>query len=103
MTGILPRYMPPNLTPATASSEPKNNENRVFAPNPPRQLSRTSRYFNSLRDKFVTRRNNEFFPPINELKRPYQRTSNEKSATCENGEKCARFRGGDGIGRSGDA
>jgi Tfp pilus assembly ATPase PilU len=74
----------------------------LFAAKRSKRLSTISRYFNRLGGKFVIRRINENFPPINEFKLPYQPKNNGIHAGRENG-KCGLISGLDttGEGRPG--
>jgi hypothetical protein len=60
-----------------ASPRSKYNENRVFAARSPGWTGTICLYFKSLPGKYVIRRINEFFRPMNELRLPYQPKNNE--------------------------
>jgi hypothetical protein len=73
--------------------EAKYNENRVFRHKTAAAAWQNGFRLNHLLGKFVTLRNNGIFPPINELKPPYQPNNNRKYAGCENtkcGPTCRR-------------
>jgi hypothetical protein len=73
-------------TPARAASGAKTTKITLFAMESSQSQHIAALYFNNLREKFVTWRNNGISLPINEFARLYQSKNNGICPVCEIGE-----------------